>query len=55
MCDKLLKGVARMGVGALVAPNGHNVSWARIDYLTDLGLAPWYLPPTAYRHAALDV
>ena len=42
---------AQSVAGALMAPNGRNVSWGRVDYLTSLGLAPWYLPPTAYRRA----
>lgn len=42
---------APLDAGALMALNGRNVSWARVDYLTSLGLAPWYLPPTAYRRA----
>jgi len=39
------------GAGALLGTDGLNISWARIDYLTELGLAPWFLPPTAYRRS----
>ncbi|KAK9864609.1 hypothetical protein WJX84_005551 [Apatococcus fuscideae] len=36
-------------VGGLLADNPYNIQWAKINYLAQLGLTPWYTPPSAHR------
>ena len=42
-----------VGAGSIASLDGTQVEKAPLDYLINIGLSPWYLPPSAHKYACL--